>query len=151
MAVGFDPGENPLPVDGFPIRRGGSVFYNKDPDPSGKGPKLPRHMKGKWDESSVEHDLLIIEETKKVLDAIENAVEADESVSTKENLRRELGKLGWIYSSKATFKSNFPFRNKYLALDLLVLKDDLLDLHRIKVVISDNRVSGYKLMKWVAK
>ena len=151
MAVGFDPGENPLPVDGFPIRRGGSVFYNKDPDPSGKEPRIPRRMKGKWDESSVEQELPIIMETKKILDVAENATKGNVTEPVKKNLKQELETLGWVYNRGATFKANFPFRSKHLIFDSAFTKKGASDIHRLKVVKGNNGVSGYKLMKWVPK
>ena len=142
---GGDPGGAPLFVNGQPTKNS----YGRDPEPSGKEPRTPRRMKGKWDESSVEQDMFIIEKTKKILDSPEYVTVKDKGNHLKKNVKRELKTLGWAYKNIATFKANFPFRNKYLVLDLPILKDDLLDLHRIKITMSDNRISDYKLMKWV--
>ena len=144
---GGGPETAPLFVNGQPHRDS----YDKGYQPSGKGPKTPRRMKGRWDESSVEQDMFIIEETKKALDALEYTTVEDKSDSLKKNLKRELEALGWAYRSAATFKANFPFRNKHLVFDLIIIKDGVIDMHRIKVTMGRPATTDYKLMKWVPK
>ena len=117
--------------------------------PENKGPRIPRRMKGKWDESSVEQELPIIKETKKILDIAENAIKGNKTDPVKKNLKRGLETLGWKYNRGVTFKANFPFRGKYLIFHYAFTKSGASDIHRLKVVMKDNGVSGYKLMKWV--
>ena len=130
----------PLPV-GDPRR----------PIPKDRGPRTPRRMKGKWDEGSVEHDLPIIEKTKMVLDTAEDVAQADEGVSIKRSLRQKLELLGWGYNRGATFRANFPFRSKHLIFNSVFIKEGAQHIHRVKVVMGHDGVSGYKLMKWVPK
>ena len=108
-------------------------------------------MKGKWDEGSVEQDLPIIDDTKKILDGSEQISVMEKRGSLKEDIKRELESLGWIYQGGATFKANFPLRNKYLIFDFSFVKEGAQDIHRIKLVVDDNGVSDYKLMKWAPK
>jgi hypothetical protein len=131
----------------FPVNWTGGEQWR--PIPEGKGPKIPRRMDGRWDEGSVEYDLSFIEQTKKLLDNDEDVIRENEVVHIKKRLRRELMDLCWEYNRGATLKANFPLRNKYLIFDSSFINKGALDIHRIKIAMSHNHVSDYKLMKWV--
>jgi hypothetical protein len=136
--MGMGGGRPPLPI-GDPRR----------PMPKGREPRDPRRVGGKWDEGAVEQDWPMSERTKKVMTDVQGAIQAIKDVSFKKRLRKELEQVGWEYNRGATFMANFLFRSKYMIFDFLIIKGDILDIYRIKVVTGRDGISGYKLMKWV--
>lgn len=123
-----------------------------DPYASGPEGKDPVSSKrgGKWDEVSVERDLPFIEEAIRILAQSQTAIQFDAGSAFKDSLRLELEQAGWQYNGWATFKSNFPFRRKYLVFDSSYTQDHE-NSYRIKVITGRGIVSDYKVMKWIEK
>jgi len=123
--------------------------YGNNSEPGGRGSRDPRRVKGKWDEDAVEQDWPIRERTKEVITDVQRAIQSNKDVSVKKRLRKELEQVGWEYNRGATFMANFPFRGKYMIFDFIIIKENIVDIYRIKVVTGHDGISGYKLMKWV--
>lgn len=128
-------------------------LYTSDPNcliPKYDGPKIRRRTKYKWDEVSGEPDLLFMEETTRIIDTACNMTQVQDRAFIKDMLDKELDPLGWEYDGYATFKANFPFRNKHVVFDSTA-KLDADDRFRLKVTVSKDRGLDYKILKRVPK
>jgi len=135
---------------GMGIGSGGAMNpFDIQRNQSPRGPsRRPHQLRGKWSTDSVDQELPIIEETKRIIENPASTIGADAGGSFKSKLKSGLEQLGWKLNRRATFKANFPFGSTYLVFDSTAALDTD-ERYKIEMVMGNSSVMDYKIKKWV--